>query len=382
MSNLKLVNEEAKKRQQEAEQEVKKPQRLGAAEFDTPASENPELAPSNDEKAFQEYLNKRAQDKEEADVANEEELKREFLKEREEQRAANSVDERTNFLKALEKAYNGDLDQDVVKNTKLVDYLSNNYDPEKNWDKQPDGAPIVFKNKHTQNQISVSKDEIVYGGNAKDIPFEDALSMVQFAMLDKDFQEQGFTLQGATPAQQAVFEQAVAFVNEGLPEGQKIKMHNKPVEPAKWNLASDTFGNVAKAVKKAKAFINSPNTPNGFAAAKDDVLSTEEADAAISDAVKDLSDETPANGLTEEVQASLKEQLAADFGDSADKGVKERTVSRDKIAGYLTEAGIKTGKGSKKVDVAAAFLEKENLVEARTNGKRTTYLAKPQENNI
>ena len=370
--SIKLVNNAEKARQQELENQVKRPQRTGKAQFRVPQSLNPELAQENDDEAFKKFLaeqeGQQAEQKQE-DLAK---AKEDFIAQRQAQRAELESQERDKFLAALNKAYQGDLDQAVLENTTLVDYLSINYIPEANWEQQPDGAPIHFVNRHTRAPIEISKEEVVFAGKPENFVFEDALAMVQFAMLDKDFQEEGFTVEGANPQQQALIQEAVEFLSHSIPENQRIEMHNPALKDGR-----NPFNKpVKKAHKAADAFKNSPNTPDGFAPA----ISTEDAQAAIDDAVKELSDEetpaeeTPANGLTEEVQASLKEQLAADFGDSADKGVRARTVSRDKIAGYLTNAGIKTAKGNPRVDVAAAFLEKENLVEAKTNGKRTTYV--------
>ncbi len=93
-----------------------------------------------------------------------------------------------------------------------------------------------FENKATKSKILVSKDEIKHhSSNAPEKPFneQDALDIVRFAAMDKDYLEQGITVHNATREQKLMFSRAVAQVNAELKSTgcKALIMHNDPNPP-------------------------------------------------------------------------------------------------------------------------------------------------------
>lgn len=132
---------------------------------------------------------------------------------------------RRRFYEALLKAYQGDLNENVLRNTTLFDNLARHYNIE-DINTKPDGSPIGFQHRNTGHIFLVTKDVISFVDNDDKFTFADAMEMAKFAALDKTMQQEGVTLEG-NKKQRVLLQRAIAEVNRSLPRNQRIKIHNK-----------------------------------------------------------------------------------------------------------------------------------------------------------
>jgi hypothetical protein len=144
-----------------------------------------------------------------------------------EQDFVRDMDERRKaFFLQLRKAFEEDLNRDVLDKTEIFEHLFQNF-------KAFDGQPMVFRSETTGNKYNVTRDAITYEDADGTFTFADAYEMAKLASLDKDMQRKGVTLQGSR-WQKQLLQQAIKEVNKELEAAgiDPIKINNKLFLPS------------------------------------------------------------------------------------------------------------------------------------------------------
>lgn len=127
------------------------------------------------------------------------------------------------MLEHLCRAYDTDLNEEVLLNSNLLDDFANNYRVT-----NPGEVPVIFQSLYDKGvQFHVTKDSIKLSG--KELNLARAIEMAKFAALDKDMQKHGI-LVNASERNKVIMREAVRIVNRQLPHGQKLKIKEKEVK--------------------------------------------------------------------------------------------------------------------------------------------------------
>ena len=164
------------------------------------------------------------------------------------------------MLEALRAAYQGDLNESVIRDSILLENLTKSHEIVTDLSTHQTGQPVIFRNKKTGTSIAVTKDTINFVSNrklstlfiSKPMSMTDSLDMAKFAALDYDMRTSGVELTGSK-YEKKLLRLAIKEVNKSLNKDERVKIKDTRTMRGKakgylWAAATGTVGFIMKPI--------------------------------------------------------------------------------------------------------------------------------------